>query len=108
MNKDAKIGIIAMGSSHPAIMESRDQMKVANIQTSYLRMKAIPFTDELKTFIEAHDKLYVVEQNRDSQLRDLIRLEYPQYATKLHSILHYDGLPLDARFVTDAIMEQER
>ena len=108
MNKEAKIGIIAMGSSHPAIMESRDQLKVANIQTSYLRMKAIPFTDELRTFIEAHDKLYVVEQNRDSQLRDLIRLEYPQYATKLHSILHYDGLPLDARFVTDAIMEQER
>lgn len=106
--KDAKIGLIAFGSSHPSIMESRDQLKVANINTSYLRLKAIPFTDDLKTFVESYDRIYVVEQNRDAQLRSLIAMELPEYATKLKSVLHYDGLPIDARFITNAIMAEER
>lgn len=104
----AKIGLIAFGSSHPSIMESRDQLKVANINTSYLRLKAIPFTEELKTFIESYDRIYVVEQNRDAQLRELITMELPEYAMKLKSVLHYDGLPIDARFITNAIMAEER
>jgi 2-oxoglutarate/2-oxoacid ferredoxin oxidoreductase subunit alpha len=104
----AKVGIIAFGSTHHAIYESRDQLKVANLPTSYLRLRAIPFTDELRKFVEQHDRVYVVEQNRDAQLRDLIRLELPEMAMKLRSIVHFNGLPIDARFVTDAIMEQER
>lgn len=108
VEKGAKIGIIAYGSSDFAIVETRDQLKVANIPTSYLRVRALPFTDELRKFIESHDHVYVVEQNRDAQMRDLIRLELPDLAMKIRSVRHYDGLPIDAQFVTDAIMEQER
>ncbi|MBC7998634.1 MAG: 2-oxoacid:acceptor oxidoreductase subunit alpha [Leptolyngbya sp.] len=107
-NKNAKAGIIAFGSSDFAILESRDQLQAANIQTSYLRLRALPLTDEVKNFIEAHDHTYVVEQNRDGQLRDLIVAEYPQFATKIRSLRHYDGLPLDARFVTDSIISEEK
>lgn len=108
IEKGAKVGLIAFGSSDPAIQESRDQLKVANISTSYFRLKALPFTDDLRKFVEDHDRIYVVEQNRDAQLRELITMELPEYATKLKSVLHYDGLPIDARFITDAIMAEER
>ncbi len=105
---NARIGIIAFGSTHFAIYESRDQLKVANMPTGYFRLRALPFTEELRKFVEAHDRVYVVEQNRDAQLRDLITLELPDLATKLHSVRHYNGLPIDAQFVTDAIMQQEK
>ncbi len=108
VEKGAKIGIIAFGSSDFAVIESRDQLKAANIPTSYLRVRALPFNDDLRKFVETHDHVYVVEQNRDAQMRDLIRLELPDLAMKIRSVKHYDGLPIDARFVTDAIMEQER
>lgn len=108
MNKEAKAGIIAFGSSHPAIMEALDSMQNANLPLSYIRVKALPFTEELRQFIEKHDHVYVVEQNRDAQMRDLIRIEYPEYSMKIRSVLHYDGLPLDANSVTEGILEQER
>jgi 2-oxoglutarate ferredoxin oxidoreductase subunit alpha len=73
-----------------------------------LRLRALPFTEDLRKFVEGHDHVYVIEQNRDAQLRDLIRLELPEYAMKIRSIRHYDGLPVDAQFVTDAIKEQEK
>lgn len=108
VEKGAKIGIIAFGSTDFAVVETRDQLKAANIPTSYLRVRALPFTDDLRKFVESHDHVYVVEQNRDAQMRDLIRLELPDLAMKVRSVRHYDGLPIDAKFVTDAIMEQER
>jgi 2-oxoglutarate ferredoxin oxidoreductase subunit alpha len=104
----AKIGIIAFGSSDFAIHESRDQLKSNNTPTSYFRLRAIPFTEELRTFVEKYDRIYVVEQNRDAQLRDLIRLELPDLATKLRSVTHYDGLPIDAQSITEAIVKQEK
>lgn len=107
-NKNARVGIIAFGSSHPAVMESIEELKAAKVETSYLRLKAVPFTEELRKFVEKHDHVYVVEQNRDAQMRDLIRLELPEFSMKLRSVRHFDGLPLDARTVTDAILEQER
>ena len=107
-NKNAKIGIVAFGSSHSAIMESLHELKSANVEASYLRLKAIPFTEELRTFVEKYEHVYVVEQNRDAQMRDLIRMELPEYAMRLRSVRHFDGLPLDARSVIDGILEQER
>jgi 2-oxoglutarate ferredoxin oxidoreductase subunit alpha len=104
----AKIGIIAFGSSDVAVVESRDQLRQSGVANSYLRVRALPFTDELRSFVGKQDRIYVVEQNRDAQLRDLIRLELPDLATRLRSVLHYTGLPIDARSITDAIMEQER
>ncbi|MBS1994220.1 MAG: 2-oxoacid:acceptor oxidoreductase subunit alpha [Cyanobacteria bacterium SZAS LIN-3] len=106
--KGAKIGLIAFGSSDFAVQESRDQLKAADIQTSYFRVRALPFTAELKQFVEAHEHIYVVEQNRDGQMRELIRAELPESAAKIQSIRHYDGLPLYAQFVTDAICAQEK
>ncbi len=104
----AKVGIIAFGSSDYAIGESRDQMQAANLPTSYLRLRALPLTDDVKSFIASHERTYIVEQNRDGQLKDIIVAEYPELATKIRSVRHFDGLPLDARFVTDAITSQEK
>lgn len=106
--KDAKVGIIAFGSSHFAVEEARDELKEAGIKTSYLRVKALPFTEELKKFVESHERVYVVEQNRDGQLHDLVALELPNQATKLRSVKHYNGLPLNARFVTEAVSGEEK
>jgi len=105
----AKIGIIAYGTSHWAILESRDQLRGEyNIETDYLRLRAYPFTREVHEFIEKHDRTYVVEQNRDAQMLSLLKLDLrPELTTKLHSIAHIHGLPLDARSVTDELMSME-
>ncbi len=105
---NAKIGIIAFGSSDVAVKESRDQLAKQKVPTAYFRLKALPFTTELKSFVEKYERVYVVEQNRDAQLRDLVRLELPEYATRIKSILHFNGLPIDARSITDAVLEQEK
>jgi 2-oxoglutarate ferredoxin oxidoreductase subunit alpha len=105
----ARVGIIAFGSSHHAVMESRAQLEAETaLSASYMRLRALPFTDALANFVAAHDRVYVVEQNRDGQLRDLIGMELPEMSSKLRSVLNYDGLPLTARFVTDSILAQER
>jgi 2-oxoglutarate/2-oxoacid ferredoxin oxidoreductase subunit alpha len=105
----AEVAIIGFGSSHWAIDESRDQLMRENgVKTAYLRLRAYPFTDELNTFIERYRRVYVVEQNRDAQMLALMRLELPhEQIAKLRSVLHYSGLPLDARSVTDDILQQE-
>lgn len=107
-NKNAKIGFVAFGSSHYAVLESQAQLDAAGKPTSYLRLKALPFTEEVRKFVESHDRIYVVEQDRDAQLRDLMLIDMPDQAMKLKSIRHYNGLPIDARSITDAIMEQEK
>ena len=107
--KDAKIGIIGYGTSHWAIGESRDQLREeTKVETSYLRVRAYPFTEELGAFIDAHDRIYIVEQNRDAQLLLLMKLELPaERVAKLRSVLHYNGLPIDARSISDDILAQE-
>jgi 2-oxoglutarate/2-oxoacid ferredoxin oxidoreductase subunit alpha len=105
----SKIGIIAYGTSHWAIIESRDQLsKEYKCEIDYLRLKAYPFTREVHEFIEKHDRVYVVEQNRDAQMLALLKLDVrPELVTRLRSISHIHGLPLDARSVTDEIMTME-
>ena len=105
----AKIGIIGYGTSHWAISESRDQLREeTDVKTSYFRLRAYPFNDELGAFVDAHERAYVVEQNRDAQLLQLLKLELPpERHLKLRSILHYNGLPIDARSVTDDLLSQE-
>ena len=71
-------------------------------------MRAYPFTDAITEFIDAHERIYIVEQNRDGQLAMLLKLELsPERCTKLRNVLHYNGLPIDARSVTDDILAQE-
>jgi 2-oxoglutarate/2-oxoacid ferredoxin oxidoreductase subunit alpha len=106
---NAKIGIIAYGTSHWGITESRDQLRSEYaIETDYLRLRAYPFTREVHEFIEQHDRIYVVEQNRDAQMLSLLKLDLkPELTTRLRSISHLDGLPLDARSVTDELSTME-
>ncbi|PYR15182.1 MAG: 2-oxoacid:acceptor oxidoreductase subunit alpha [Acidobacteria bacterium] len=108
-NPKAKIGFIGYGTSHYATEESRDQLREeTNVETSYFRLRAYPFTDDLAAFIDAHDRLYVIEQNRDAQLLQLMKLELsPARQMKLRSVLHYNGLPIDARSITDDVLAQE-
>jgi 2-oxoglutarate ferredoxin oxidoreductase subunit alpha len=100
-----RIGIVAFGTSHFAIAESRHQLEhESHIATDYLRIRAYPFTPEVEEFVAAHEVVYVVEQNRDAQLQTLLKIDLdPAQITKLHSIRHFIGLPLDARTVTSAI-----
>jgi 2-oxoglutarate/2-oxoacid ferredoxin oxidoreductase subunit alpha len=106
---DAKIGFIGYGTSHWAIDESRDQLREeTDVKTSYFRLRAYPFTEDLVKFIDAHERIYVIEQNRDGQLLQLMRLELiPERIAKLRSVLHYNGLPIDARSITDDVLAQE-
>jgi 2-oxoglutarate ferredoxin oxidoreductase subunit alpha len=103
------IGMIAYGTSHWAIVESRDQLRDEyGVQADYLRLKAYPFTSEVFEFIASHERIYVVEQNRDGQMLALLKLEVrPPDIGKLRSVRHYNGLPIDARSVTDEIISQE-
>ena len=105
----SKIGIIAYGTSHWAIIEARDQLRDEyNIEADYLRLKAYPFSREVHEFIEQHDRIYVIEQNRDAQVLSLIKLDIkPELVTRLRSIAHIHGLPLDARSVTDELISME-
>jgi 2-oxoglutarate ferredoxin oxidoreductase subunit alpha len=105
----ARIGFVACGTSDYAVRESCDQLRNEyDIQASYLRLRAYPFTEELLDFIRRHDRVYVVDQNRDGQLLGLMRLEFdPELIAKLRSLRYYGGLPLDARTVTDEVIRQE-
>jgi 2-oxoglutarate ferredoxin oxidoreductase subunit alpha len=105
----AKIGLIGYGTSHWAITESRDQLREeTDVKASYFRLRAYPFNEELVAFVDAHERVYIVEQNRDAQLLQLLRLELtPDRILKLRSVLHYNGLPIDARSVTDDVLAQE-
>jgi 2-oxoglutarate ferredoxin oxidoreductase subunit alpha len=104
----AKIGFIAYGTTDFPLQESRHQLSSErDIETSYLRLRALPFTHEVKAFVANHERVYVVEQNRDGQMGDLIRLEVGEDQKKIRKILHYTGLPCDARSITDALLRME-
>jgi 2-oxoglutarate ferredoxin oxidoreductase subunit alpha len=109
VNGTSKIGVIAYGSTDFAMRESQDQLqREYKLPTDYLRLRAYPFNQELIDFIRRHDRVYVVDQNRDGQLLGLMRLELDaDLIAKLRSVRYYGGLPLDARTVTDDIVKQE-
>jgi 2-oxoglutarate ferredoxin oxidoreductase subunit alpha len=105
----ARVGLLAYGTTHWAIEESRDQLeREAGLFTAYLRLKAYPFADSVAEFIARYDRVYVVEQNRDGQMLALLKMELdPAVTMKLRSVRHFNGLPIDARSVTDDILAQE-
>ena len=109
INRKARIGIVAFGTSHWAVVESRDQLVAeADLQTSYYRLRAYPFRSALASFIERHDRVYVVEQNRDAQMSTLMRIELrAELSGRLRSVLHYSGQPIDARSITEDVLIQE-
>ena len=106
--KDATIGIIAYGSTEPAIREARYQLETeAGLKGDSMRIRGVPFTDEVKKFIESHEHNYVVELNRDGQMYQLLLVEYPQLADKLTSVALNDGLPATAKWVKESILATE-
>ena len=110
MVASGKVGIIAYGTTHWAIVESRDQLRQEHrLETSYLRLRGYPFTAAVFEFVDRCDRVYVVEQNRDSQMLSLLRMEAtPAQIAKMRPIPCYAGLPLDGRTVTTELMTQER
>ena len=106
---DPTIGLVAFGTTDSAIEESRDQLKREHgIEVNYLRLRALPFTSEFFEFVDRCERVYVVEQNRDAQMLVLMKIDLPaDRVTKLRSILHYSGIPIDARFITDEFIACE-
>jgi len=104
-----EVGIIAYGTSHWAVLESLDLLdQEHDIHAGYCRLRAYPFSAQVHDFIRRYDRVYVVDQNRDGQMRDLLRLDLePEEISKLRSVRQYDGLPSDARGMTEAIVSQE-
>ena len=105
----SKVGVIAYGTSDFAVVESRDQLKKEyGLEADYLRIRAYPFAKEIHDFVASHERVYVVEQNRDAQMLSLLKLDLPaEETTKLRSVRHFNGLPIDARSVTDELVLQE-
>jgi 2-oxoglutarate ferredoxin oxidoreductase subunit alpha len=105
----AEVGLIAYGSTHWAMVESRDQLrKEHGLETDYLRVRAFPFAPAVQDFVAAHPRVYVVEQNRDGQMCQLLKLDLAEaLVPRLRSVCHLHGLPVDARSITDEIAERE-
>ncbi len=105
----AAVGIVAYGSSHHAVLEAREQLRrEKGIETDYLRVRAYPMSREVETFVQSHERVYVVEQNRDGQLAALMRMDFtPELVPRLRSVAHIPGLPLDARSVTEEVAARE-
>jgi 2-oxoglutarate ferredoxin oxidoreductase subunit alpha len=106
----ARIGILGFGTTDMAAAESRVQLTSEHdLKTSYYRLRALPFTSHLDEFIDRCDRVYVVEQNRDAQMASLMKMELStERIAKLRSLLHYTGIPIDARFITDNLTENEK
>lgn len=104
---EAAIGIIAFGTTRFAIEEARDRLAADGLPTGFMRLRALPVNEAVKAFIARHDRVYVVEMNRDGQLHGILQTEVPALATKLVSLAYLDGMPLTARWVAETIVEME-
>ena len=106
--KGAKVGVLAYGTTHWAVVESRDQLRAEKgLATDYCRVRSFPFSEDVRAFVAAHERVYVVEQNRDAQMLAMLRIEYPDLAPRMRAVRVYNGLPADARSLTDEIARQE-
>ena len=108
-NGTSKIGFLAYGTTDFALRESMDQIKKGyGKDVDYMRIRAYPFAHEIHDFVASHERVYVVEQDRDAQLASLLKLDLPaEQAVKLRSILHYNGLPIDAQTITEEFVAKE-
>lgn len=105
--EEARVAIISMGSNDPSVQEARDRLHKAGVETSYLRLRALPISQTVCDFIASYDMVYVVENNFDGQLYKILLTEAPEYATRLISVAKCDGLPLSARFITESILNKQ-
>lgn len=103
-----KIGIIAFGSSDAAVIEARDRLAEEGIHADYLRIRAFPFGPEVVNFLHDHETVFVVEQNRDAQMKSLLMLETNDIADRLVSVLHYNGMPIPSECVVRGVSKHLR
>jgi 2-oxoglutarate ferredoxin oxidoreductase subunit alpha len=96
--------IVSIGSCDGAVREALDLLKRRGVKLDYMRLRAFPFGDDVEQFLAKHSRIFVVEQNRDAQLRSLLTLETAVEKSKLHSILHYSGLPIASSVIADAVL----
>ena len=107
-NPKAAIGLIAFGSTHSAVLEARETLAAAGKPVDYLRVRALPLSDEVTAFVSRHDRVYVVEQNRDGQVYDLVRLALPAHLVeRVRSIRHYNGQPIPASAIIEPLLQME-
>jgi 2-oxoglutarate ferredoxin oxidoreductase subunit alpha len=106
LTQDPKVdvAIISIGSSDGAVREALDVLRGRGVNLNYLRIRGFPFGEEIEKFLAEHKVLYVVEQNRDAQLRSLLTLETRVEKSKLRSLLHYSGLPVSSTFIVDGVL----
>ena len=104
-----EVAILAYGSTHHAVVEARDLLAADGLPVDYLRLRALPFHPGIEAFIARHERVYVVEQNRDGQVYGLLRAELPGHlADRLRSVRHYNGVPIDAEAITEPVLAAER
>ena len=106
-DRKTRLGIVAYGSSDGAVIEARDRLAEEGIHADYLRIRAFPFSQEVVDFLRGHDTIFVVEQNRDAQMKSLLMLEANDIADRLVSILHYNGMPIPSECVVRGISEHQ-
>lgn len=105
--RGAKNGLIAFGSTDSAVIEALDYLKQDGVKLNYMRLRALPPAQEVLDFIRKHEKVYVLENNRDGQMYDILLLEVPEKATDMISLAHVDGLPLNAEWIRESILREE-
>jgi 2-oxoglutarate ferredoxin oxidoreductase subunit alpha len=106
---NARVGLIAYGSTHPSMVEARDLLRSEGVRTGYCRLRALPPADGVLHFIERHQRVYVVEQNRDGQVASLLRSMIPgALADRLRSVPHYNGTPIAAENIVRPILGWEK
>jgi 2-oxoglutarate ferredoxin oxidoreductase subunit alpha len=106
--KGAKVGLLGYGTTQHAVVEALSQLRAEKgLKPDWCRVLAYPFHDGVRAFLESHERIYVVEQNRDGQLCSLLRMDFPDLAPRLRSVLHYDGMPIDARVITESVARSE-
>jgi len=104
----AQIGLIGMGSTEPAILEAQDKLRAIGISTDFMRVKALPFSKNVRDFVESHQRNYVLELNRDGQLHQILTLEYCDMTERFTSLSYVDGLPMTAEWIVKSVSEKEQ
>ncbi len=102
----SKVGLVSIGSCDGAIHEAMDLLKGHGIAVDYMRVRSFPFSEDVERFLAAHEVLFVIEQNRDAQLRSLLTLETQVDKAKLRSLLHYNGLPISSAFIVEGVLAE--
>jgi 2-oxoglutarate ferredoxin oxidoreductase subunit alpha len=103
---NSKVGMVSIGSCDGAIREARDLLGQRGVAVDYMRVRAFPFSEDVEKFLVSHELLFIVEQNRDAQLRSLLTLETAVEKGKLRSLLHYSGLPISSAFIVDGVLAE--